>query len=100
MTQQVEYYTLQDFRAGKHSLYPQHFEALKKELLANVRADWKKQRILALTPERLFVLKPHWCFGRIIYHTDGRLTDSSGYTSAQDYNSEIKEVITAIIGKK
>ena len=76
------------------------FEALKKELLANVRADWKKQRILALTPERLFVLKPHWCFGRIIYHTDGRLTDSSGYTSAQDYNSEIKEVITAIIGKK
>lgn len=100
MTQKRPFYTLEDFRRGLHPLLPQHLEELKKELLANVRADWKKRRILNLTAERIRTLPPHWCFVRIMYRTDGGTYGGVGYANGQDYNSEIREVITAFVGKK
>lgn len=95
-----QFYTVEDFRRGRHPLYPQHLEELKKELLANVRAPWKKQRILNLSADRIRLLPPHWCFIRFTFRTDGATIGGNGYVIGQDYNSEIKEVITAFIGEK
>lgn len=92
-------YSLEDFRRGLHPLYPQHLVMLKQELLQNVRADWKKQRILALTPDIIKRLPYHNSFVRIQYAKDGS-THDGGYVEGQLYVNEIKDVITAFVGKK
>lgn len=95
-----QHYTIEDFRRGQHPLFPQHLEAIQKEMLANVRADWKKRRIMSLTPERILSLPEHWCFRRIMFPKNGQTTGGIGYVAGQDYTSEIKDVITAFVGKK
>lgn len=92
-------YSLEDVRKGMHPLFPQHLVMLKQELLQNVRADWKKQRILALTPDIIKRLPPHYAFVRIQYAKDGSIHDG-GYVEGQLYASEIKDVITAFVGRK
>lgn len=92
-------YSLEDFRRGMHPLFPQHLVLLKQELLQNVRADWKKQRILALTPDIIKRLPYNDAFTRIQFAKDGG-TQGGGYVEGQHYASEIKEVVSAFVGKR
>lgn len=90
------YVTLDDFRAGRVMLNEGHLNSLRNVIGRSIRADWKKIRIENLTLVTLLKVPPHWSFRRIIFYPDGRCE----YVAGQDYDSEIKEVQTAIIGKR
>lgn len=94
------HYTLEEVRRGQAQLYPQHLEIIKRELLNYVRADWKKQRIMRLNVHTIMNLPPHWCFARFVFSKDGSVNGGQGYVVGQDYNSEMKEVTDAFVGKR
>lgn len=91
-----QYRTLEDFRQGRAELNELHLQNLKVIIGENIRAQWKKDRIQNLSLHDLKFVKPHWSFVRIVFYSNGRCD----YIAGQDYTSEIKEVLTAIIGKK
>lgn len=95
----TEYYSLQDFRIGRHPLYPKHLEMLKQQLLSCVRAEWKKKRIRELTPEKILSLPNHWCFSRICYLRDPNSTHWGGYIAGQDYRFEMRQVVDVFVGR-